>query len=110
MTNEKKKPLIRPRRLDRTRPFNRVFSTSGSVVLLQDGLSFMPSGKQVGIVDDFPPDDVNISNQIKLRSKDDENKAIPYEEMHWLELKALVESFGGVYKDKESAINYLQDM
>lgn len=74
----------------------------------QDGILFYPNGKQVGVVDDEPVTTVVTSASVPIRNKPIVDTEIDYHSMHWTDLKALVEMFGGVYKGVPHAINFLK--
>ena len=103
---------VAPRRLDRTIPYNTVMSMQHGKLYEQSGVLFKKNGKQLGAEDNAPIDSCAPDPQyLRLRTRDKSaTHTVDYWSMHWTELKALVESFGGEYKCKDQAINYLEGL
>ncbi len=91
-------------RLDRTRPFDLVYSSDSGLRLAQDGKVFLPNGCEVGVEDTLPRDrpyDPLTADEAHTRVATD------VEHMHWQQLRVLVEAYGGVWKDKDEAVRFL---
>lgn len=117
----------KPRRaLDRSRDFGEVFGLSGCRYV-QDGFQFNAGGleitpDQITHFDDerTPPsgrDDtpIHIAFEVKgpepISSTHENGKmADALDIMDWKKLKAMVESYGGTWVDRESAVEYLKGM
>lgn len=98
---------LRPVRLDRTRAYNRVQSLDGILRFEQDGKIFLRNGKQEGVEDNFPDDEVVADTQaVQLRP--DGEDFISFAKMSCLELEILLDSFGEEFTTREAAITYLQ--
>lgn len=84
-------------RLDESQPYAEVHG-GGCVRYEQNGRMFLPNGREVGAPDDGL-DDVLAEAP---------SGASSYQAMHWKTLKALVESYGGTWENKEAAIRFLE--
>lgn len=90
-------------RLDLTRPYAEVIGLPG-VCYEQDGHCFNRVGNEVDqcgrpVLAPEPSHAEAVLAEVGER---------PYEAMHWKQLKVLVETFGGVWTDKEGAIRFLR--
>lgn len=95
------------RRLDRSRDFGTVTgSDTAGVCYEQDGIEFNAMGIAVG--DPIPPSDVDIAEAEEADAAAQETPADPYDGMHWKQLKALVEQFGGEWSNVSDAKAYLR--
>ena len=85
-------------RLDESQPYAEVHG-GGRVLYEQGGRLFLPSGKEMGAPDDGLDD---------VKPEAPTGASGGYHAMHWKTLKALVESYGGVWVNKEAAIAFLE--
>ena len=84
-------------RLDESQPYAEIHG-GGVVRYEQNGRMFLPNGREVGAPDDGL-DDVPAEAPAGASS---------YQSMHWKTLKAIVESYGGTWTNKEAAIRFLE--
>lgn len=105
-------------KLDRTRPFGQVFGQPG-VMYEQDSILYKSNGEPVNPatlvpVNDEPTppsprDDTPIKPALVVETPPESDKAkTPLEDMHWTQLKTLVEVNGGTWTNKSDAIAYLK--
>lgn len=107
------------RTLDKTRPFAELLGLPGAAYE-QDGVKFKPDGTEA-----LPSDLAPIVDEIIIKEKYEINppsvsciempsepvdtyNGRTIEDMHWKQLKALVESYGGAYTDRMSAISFMR--
>lgn len=92
--------------LDRTEPYAVVYSSdNGCYRISQDGKLFHPNGTEIGHEDESAPE-----APIDVLGGDAIPDATTIDNMHWSELKALIESYGGEWVDKQSAVEFLRGM
>jgi hypothetical protein len=85
-------------RLDWSMPYSEVWGM-GRVVYEQAGRKFRPDGREIDAPDDAVEE---VESEASPGASDD------FQKMHWRSLKALVESFGGDWVNKEHAIAFLK--
>lgn len=106
------------RTLDRSRDYAEVIGVPG-VLFSQDGYMFNGGGEainpagmdSVGEKEVDPTSDDNSPihvayEQNEHKKEDNDNNKI--EQMHWHKLKILVESYGGIWSDRATAIKFLK--
>lgn len=101
--------------LDFSKPYAEVHGLPGAV-FEQGGLYFKADGQPAGelrefveeviIRDDSVPPPIACYEQSTAPVEAEDGKTM--ETMHWKHLKALVESFGGEWTNKEDAINFMK--
>lgn len=91
-------------RLDRTRPFDLVYSSDFGLRLAQDGKVFLPNGCEVGVEDTLPRDRPYDPFEGSITT----HVVSDIEHMQWQQLRVLVESYGGVWKNKDEALMFLK--
>lgn len=108
---------MKPRTLDRTRPFGNVYGLGG-VDHEQDGLYFTKEGKQVKVDDVSPPteepapvaidDGSNVKPATVVDSPEPPEQPTKFDDMHHMQLRSAVKMFGGEYQSREQAIAFLK--
>lgn len=102
------------RLLDFSRPYSEVYGLPGAVYE-QDGFNFKSDGTEfkeqheeeenIIITEDVVPSVtcVEVHSEPVIESSDRN-----LEDMHWRHLKALVESFGGEWTNKQQALDFMK--
>lgn len=101
--------------LDRNLPYSEVHGMPG-IRYVQDGKTYNAGGHEVspdsGVIINHerpqpsPRDDTVIRLAYVAESENDIGKTI--ETMHWKQLKNIVENYGGEWKNREQAIQFLR--
>lgn len=94
--------------LDRTQPYGEVGGIPG-VKFEQGGRFFNPGGVEVTYGEE-DADGLRAITQLPSTVEDSEAFATgdDLDTMHWRHLKAMVESFGGTWTNKEDALAFLK--
>ncbi len=103
--------------LDRSRPFGEVYGQPG-VKYEQDGILYRENGQPVDAttlvpVNDEPTppsprDDTPITPAIVQGSPKEPEKSKAIDDMHWTQLRVLVEANGGTWTNRADALEYLR--
>lgn len=102
--------------LDRSKPYAEVHGLPG-VVFEQDSQYYDMVGniatpknqiEEVEPVDDGLPLPYNYLTEQSTLPVEPQQKGDTLEDMHWRHLKALVESYGGEWNNKEKALEFLR--
>ncbi len=103
-----------PKILDKNRPYAEVHGMLG-VAYEQDGLTFNRAGIQ-SVASEYveevrPPEDKSVTHFMEEQAsppQDETAGGTSIETMHWRHLKTLVESYGGEWKNRQNAIEFLK--
>lgn len=105
-----------PRQMDFSRSYAEVYGLPGAV-FEQDGIRFRRDGTEAMDIEPVveednrkTPDDIlpacTLTETQTPPAGDVSNK--PAAEMHWRQLKTLVEAYGGIWTNKEDALAFLK--
>lgn len=107
-------PLVR--QLDRSRPHGVITGLLGAR-FEQDNILFNSAGTEVSpdqvhedMIEEPQPKEEEAQADIKpatIAEPSPEPEAKSFEEMHWKQLKVMVETYGGEFTNKEEAIKFL---